>query len=524
DPTIMNSATCASCVEILTSYVNFGTTCEGTEEKINLYCKILQNKAIIKLSNVLTFLSKGVEYNSVTIKKECTSDNLDYSFKWPHVKEEVGLLESKEKCKREKVEMYKSERFQSQIEPRSNIKGNLLNPKDISEAQMFKCEICEYQTKRKNCLKRHLLSHNMPKLKCEMCQYQTSHRGNFNKHLIIHKDITESTMFKCNLCEYQARHRHYLKRHLQSHKDASEVQMFKCKMCEYETRCKPSLKRHLLGHKDISEVEIFRCEMCDFHTRHRLNLNLHLKRHSKRQLCAQESFRGANSKYKLSLQRHLLHHKDISEVQMFNCEMCEYQTRHMRNLKRHLLTHKDISEVQMYKCEMCEYQTKRSDCLKSHLLVHKVRIFKCEICEYQTKQKKALKKASTKTQGYFRSDNVKICENIFMITPPDLIQIYIYKELIIKRNSMISLFFKGFDQYKSYLLLVKINALEHIFISKQPKEKSCLYTFSKKNSNEHLKPIYILLYVLSKHQLGGVNGLNDNNLPQIQFLLIYAIY
>ncbi|KAJ8969255.1 hypothetical protein NQ317_016631 [Molorchus minor] len=101
-------------------------------------------------------------------------------------------------------------------------------------------------------------------------------------------------------------------------------------------------KRHLLGHRDISEVQMYKCKMCEHHT-----------------------------KYKGHLKRHSLTHKDISEVQMFKCEMCEYQTKYRGGSKRHLLTHKDVSEVQMYNCEMCEYQSKHKEGLEDHLLVHK---------------------------------------------------------------------------------------------------------------------------------------------------------
>ncbi|KAJ8970344.1 hypothetical protein NQ317_007623 [Molorchus minor] len=66
---------------------------------------------------------------------------------------------------------------------------------------------------------------------------------------------------------------------------------------------------------------------------------------------------------------HLLSHKDNLEVQMFECKMCEYQTKYKRDLKKHLLVHKDISEVQMFKCEMCEFQTKHRGALKKALAV-----------------------------------------------------------------------------------------------------------------------------------------------------------
>ncbi|KAJ8973671.1 hypothetical protein NQ317_011791 [Molorchus minor] len=52
--------------------------------------------------------------------------------------------------------------------------------------------------------------------------------------------------------------------------------------------------------------------------------------------------------------------------------MCEYQTKHRVSLRKHLLVHKDISEVQMFKCEKCEYQTKYKGALNRHWTVHGV--------------------------------------------------------------------------------------------------------------------------------------------------------
>ncbi|KAJ8966178.1 hypothetical protein NQ317_006897 [Molorchus minor] len=182
--TIMDSVACASCVGMLTNYVNFATTCESTEEKINLYSEIRQDKDIIKLSNVLTFLGVGIQNNSVDTKKECNLDSLEYSFKGSDVKNEVELPVSSEKCERKEVEMYK-------------------------------CEVCEYQTKQKGTLKR---------------------------HLVLHKDISEVQMFKCKMCDFQTKYKENVKRHLLGHKDISEVQMFKCEKCEFQTRHRGSLK------------------------------------------------------------------------------------------------------------------------------------------------------------------------------------------------------------------------------------------------------------------------------------------
>ncbi|KAJ8973228.1 hypothetical protein NQ317_004138 [Molorchus minor] len=209
----METVTCASCVGFVSNYVNFEATCKGTEEKINLYRESQQDEYVIKLSDVLTFLGEGIWYNNENIKKEGPDDNLN-GFMGVHVK----------------------------------------------EVETFKCDMCEYQSKRK---------------------------GTLNRHLLFHKDISEVQTFKCKMCEFQTRYKRSLKKHSLLHKDISEVQMFKCEMCEYQTRYKRSLKKHVLRHKDSSKVQVFKCEMCEFQTRYKRSLKKTLA-------TSQGHFRSAN--------------------------------------------------------------------------------------------------------------------------------------------------------------------------------------------------------------------------------------
>ncbi|KAJ8981107.1 hypothetical protein NQ317_007881 [Molorchus minor] len=251
---VMESITCASCVATLTNYVEFATTCEGTEEIINLYREIQQKEGKIKLSKVLTFLGEDIQYNNDNIKKEGILDNWGYNFKDPGVQEEVEPLDLGVKCKQEQ-EMAKM--GQDQTKYKMFFKRHFL--KDIPEFRIFKCEVCEFQTKYRGSLRRHLLGHKniseVETYKCETCQYLTKHRWSFKRHLLGHKDISEVQTFKCNLCQYQTRQRDSLKNHLLGHKDISEVPIFKCEICVFHTRYRGSLRSHLLTHKDISEVQ-----------------------------------------------------------------------------------------------------------------------------------------------------------------------------------------------------------------------------------------------------------------------------
>ncbi|KAJ8940463.1 hypothetical protein NQ317_002386 [Molorchus minor] len=67
-----------------------------------------------------------------------------------------------------------------------------------------------------------------------------------------------------------------------------------------------------------------------------------------------------------------------------------FETKHKNNLKIHLLTHRAGYEVDMYQCEMCNFKTK----YKVHRQNFEVEMYVCEACHFKTKHKVVLKKTS----------------------------------------------------------------------------------------------------------------------------------
>ncbi|KAJ8976286.1 hypothetical protein NQ317_001925 [Molorchus minor] len=91
---------------------------------------------------------------------------------------------------------------------------------------------------------------------------------------------------------------------------------------------------------------------------------------------------------------HLLVHKKDNEVEMYECDSCQYRTKFKGNLQIHRLVHRENSEVKMYECESCHFKTKRKGGLKQHLLVHRknseVEMYTCKACNFKTKHKSSL--------------------------------------------------------------------------------------------------------------------------------------
>ncbi|KAJ8948487.1 hypothetical protein NQ318_000024 [Aromia moschata] len=166
--------------------------------------------------------------------------------------------------------------------------------------------------------------------------------------------------------------------------DVTET-IHRCQLCPYKAQYKCVLARHMLIHKDISEVKAYPCKLCPF-----------------------------KSKWMYSLTKHMLTHKDISEVTTYDCNFCSYKAKRKIQLKIHMLTHKDnpkarlkqyltkhmlvhkdISEVTNYQCALCPYKTKRRYYLTQHMLIHKdfseVTTYDCNFCSFKTKRKSSLK-------------------------------------------------------------------------------------------------------------------------------------
>lgn len=61
-----------------------------------------------------------------------------------------------------------------------------LNMKKLEKVDLFKCNLCEYQTIWKKCLRTH---------KCDQCEYKTIVKSHLKIHLLRHKNIDEANFF-----------------------------------------------------------------------------------------------------------------------------------------------------------------------------------------------------------------------------------------------------------------------------------------------------------------------------------------
>ncbi|KAJ8939376.1 hypothetical protein NQ318_012057 [Aromia moschata] len=293
---------------------------------------------------------------------------------------------------------------------------------DSPKAVTYQCESCNYNTTTRKHLIDHVATQHTASTvedgdkvvyKCLVCKYKTEHNSLLRMHVsVMHaceKTVeNEVETCHCRVCDEKTNV------HLRCSKIIrhDESVKYKCGICEFRTNCKDKLKEHAVVHKDEAEVAMYRCEICQFKTRNKRNLRYHQLTHKGEldshacgktidsgtktrpcEICDDKPSDNTNEKYKL--RQHEVIHKDESEVTMYQCESCEFKTRHKRSLKYHQLTHKGELETTMYRCGLCEFKTRRKFFLKRHHMIHKdkseVTTYRCETCDFTTKYKYYLK-------------------------------------------------------------------------------------------------------------------------------------
>ena len=104
-----------------------------------------------------------------------------------------------------------------------------------------KCPLCEELCNSKN-LKKHIKSvhpsHLLVEI-CEICQKKFSNGSHLNRH--FDECHSESPVYACSFCDYKTKDKGNLKKHVVVH---SVEKPFKCEECQFETRRPKEMKTH----------------------------------------------------------------------------------------------------------------------------------------------------------------------------------------------------------------------------------------------------------------------------------------
>ncbi len=211
-----------------------------------------------------------------------------------------------------------------------------------SSVEGYRCDKCDYSTKYKSKLDRHAATHGIRKpYICTICNKSILQLRSYKLHLQIHNN--EAELHKCQVCEYStyyksilnrhvaAKHtlttprvkcglvvdKRYYKLHLKRHEGIPKNHQ--CQTCKKHFGSVSNLRRHEDTHKSIKN---WRCNQCNKSYTHKSTLRIHIENvhEQKRHEC--------NVCHKLfTMKRALTVHMEIhNSSKIYRCDKCEYST------------------------------------------------------------------------------------------------------------------------------------------------------------------------------------------------------
>ena len=101
-----------------------------------------------------------------------------------------------------------------------------LNTHTVSPTNLYKCDVCEFKTEAKTLLRKHVRKHtSRPKYECQKCNKKFANKDKFEQHVADHeaqkhKHVIE---YKCNICNYTTKRKFDLKRHSDRRHNARNI-------------------------------------------------------------------------------------------------------------------------------------------------------------------------------------------------------------------------------------------------------------------------------------------------------------
>lgn len=109
-------------------------------------------------------------------------------------------------------------------------------PREMGQVQ---CNECGKWLMNKRCLRTHMILHSNQEFKCDHCEYLTKKKVLLNRHVI--SQHTNDKPFKCNMCDRTFKMKRALTIHLALH-GASKT--FKCTFCDRVYRSSTNCYMH----------------------------------------------------------------------------------------------------------------------------------------------------------------------------------------------------------------------------------------------------------------------------------------
>ena len=128
--------------------------------------------------------------------------------------------------------------YQTDIERQLVLHQKKLHPNPV----MHKCDHCDYESKSKpNVLKHDETVHQGIRINCISCDRKFTQNSDLDKHMAKEHGITINNIFKCDVCEYQSKTKSGLVLHRGNQHDGI---VYHCDECSFSAKTAASLGGH----------------------------------------------------------------------------------------------------------------------------------------------------------------------------------------------------------------------------------------------------------------------------------------
>eukprot|EP00092_Neocalanus_flemingeri_P042042 GFUD01045793.1.p1 GENE.GFUD01045793.1~~GFUD01045793.1.p1 ORF type:complete len:326 (-),score=56.87 GFUD01045793.1:19-996(-) len=200
---------------------------------------------------------------------------------------------------------------------------------------------CEYKSKTKNGLKRHIkvMHLNLVSYNCKQCDYATKFSQSLNAHVLgVHDKIDHF----CKFCDFKSTHKTTIYQHIKRVHENKEKQ--KCPDCDYQSASNHQMRCHINGMH--VKIPLF-CNQCKFETTWENCLRNHVRSvHEKEKRHFSCDFCEFTSVFPYAMKTHIYFtHQSGSELVLtknddgkFSCDHCEFTSIKVKNLKQHIVS------------------------------------------------------------------------------------------------------------------------------------------------------------------------------------------
>lgn len=237
----------------------------------------------------------------------------------------------------------------------------------------YKCKECTYETKYPHNLVTHQSKHLTGEesfIRCDICpEFKTRWELTYRNHMKIKHGVGAQEIFGCTLCEYKTKVKVCLKRHIDRHnRTLLHDAHFKCLFpeCHYSCSSKALLKIHILIHKeDGNEPKAFKCTECLYSTNSKTHILKHIKTAHN---TGDDTVVCINTK---KSNKAIQKKRKPKGKPLYRCVKCSFQTHYHSFLLKHLVKHRGESEdmvtiSKVWKCSKCPYATFFQQALEEH--------------------------------------------------------------------------------------------------------------------------------------------------------------